>query len=163
MSTNFYWKEVPEEIKNLASDSNKHLVDDKDYIFRHIGKRCSAGKFCKSCGTIMNKHGSRKIHSATPNNDILFKYGANSSAWKRECSKYYYEVCPCCGKKFSDRICTFLWTMLVHRDIIIFGSLRSGNEKLIVDENGKEYTCWEFLFEELDNSKFEDVYHEEFV
>lgn len=125
MGTNFYWKEIPEELKKY-----KDTVYDED-ILKHIGKRSGAGRYCYDCGTTLNKYGSDCVHST--------EYD------------YWYDKCPICGKEIKSNICSFTWTFLLQKEIVL--SKINSPRALIVDEYGTEYYTKDFI--EATRSKIE--------
>ena len=115
MSTNFYWKELPTELKKLETQENHDIL-------MHIGKRCLAGKYCWDCGITGNRFGTTFVHDS------------ERDSW--------YVKCPICGKEMDKYTCSFTWTFMLQKKII---ENMSGNEKCIVDEYGEEYTAEEFF------------------
>lgn len=129
MGTNFYWKRIPREFEKYKSNVEKISVyggfeKNNENVLKHIGKRSSAGMYCYECGTTLNKYGTDHLHD--------YEY----SEW--------YEVCPICGKEGTP-ICSFRWTIMLHKWLIDLYVKKGRTTKMIVDEYGEEYTPQEFL------------------
>ena len=84
MSTNYYWKKVPEYFLGRFSNIDT-TSDESPYL--HIGKRSNAGAFCPDCGTTLCKKGTSMAHNSL-------------SDW--------YDKCPCCGKIVTTGITDFI-------------------------------------------------------
>lgn len=126
MGTNFYWREIPKEFKRYKANVENYIgdCDGTHNVLLHIGKRSGAGLYCRECGTTLNKHGTDHVHDC------------NFSEW--------YEVCPICGKEGTP-IFSFRWTLMLQKWLIKVYAIQGITDKLIVDENGEEYTPQEFL------------------
>ena len=126
MGTNFYWKALPQEFKRYKANVEKYIgdCDDTGNVLLHIGKWSAAGKYCYECGTTLNKHGTDHLHDC------------EYSEW--------YKRCPICGREGSP-LCTFCWTFMKHKWLIEELAEDGCKRKLIVDENGEDYTPLEFL------------------
>ena len=124
MSTNYYWKKVPEYFLEHFSNIDT-TSDESPYL--HIGKRSNAGAFCPDCGTTLCKKGTSMAHN-------------NLSDW--------YDKCPCCGKIVTTGITDFMWTMFRHKyiieELLHSEKLDVVKDKLIVDESGNELTLSAF-------------------
>lgn len=126
METNFYWKAIPRELEKYKANVEKYIgaVDDNpDNVLLHIGKRSGVGAYCYHCGVTLNKYGTDHLH---------------------DCEAEWYKVCPICGREGTN-ICTFRWTMMGHKWLIRILATENCTQKVIVDENGEEYTPLEFL------------------
>ena len=159
MSTNFYWKELPEWFKKNA----KNPTENEDGIFIHIGKRSAAGGYCYTCGTTNHRYGTNEIHGKY-NGNIEQVFGVSESVSSNEGEGrdwFHYKTCPCCGKEFSKTTSSFRWTLMIHKKLIQEiadchqESLRE--KKIIVDEYDTEYTAKEFLDAVSSPIEFQDA------
>lgn len=144
MSTNFYWKNLPKELKQYDID----ITYDKFNPVWHIGKRNAAGKYCIDCGITFCMIGTSKIHyDKNP-------YKFLSKEWKEAEKHYWYDKCPLCGKE-GIVICSFTWTFMKQKEIIKNMVKNNISKKLIVNEYEEEFTPKEFLEQELYKCKVE--------
>ncbi len=101
---------------------------------RHIGKRSSAGPYCWDCGKTLCKGGEGSIHTGS-----LSSYG---SGW--------WKICPSCGKEPSknsnsiSNCCSFTWAENPEK-FFFKSKVYVKEDKLIVDEYDREFTCQEFI------------------
>lgn len=137
MSTNFYWKDGLAVVRSTLVENTEDYAWNSVHV--HIGKRAAAGLYCKDCETTLCTRGSRGIHYTNSENDWM-------------------KACPVCGAEWSaenlgkpnsgpiSTVCSFTWTVLGHRKAMErLVEEGRGDEKLIVDEYGVEYTPKEFL------------------
>src|SRR5689334_18479731 len=127
MSTNFYWviKSEPTitiELTNGVVVDLSYLICDEIELHPeiHIGKRSSAGPYCRKCRLTLCKAGEAAIH-----------FGI--SEW--------YEQCPQCGSYDTSDVCSFSWAQDPQR----FKELSNDPAGLIRDEYGDIYTIHEFM------------------
>lgn len=116
MTKNFYW---------ITSYYEGHENEEKDSIYMHVGKMGIAGKYCYDCGTTYHMEGTKAnaIRSAS------------------------YEKCPFCGKprKQATNAYKFTWTVMKHKKALEGFVNLNIKTKVIVDEEGNEYTAKDFL------------------
>ena len=144
MGTNFYWKELPKELKKYEPHIYT-ITDDKHMNpLWHIGKRSGSGLYCIHCGITFCKNGTSRVHY----NDN--PYPLFSEEYKKAQKQYWYDRCPICGGE-GDYVCSFTWTFMMQKYIIETYNNRNINNKLIVNEYDEEFTVKEFLEEELNN------------
>ena len=150
MGTNFYWKELPKELKQYEKLIKTQTKDKDMNPLYHIGKRSGAGKYCMDCGTTFCRHGTTRIHY----NDN--PYELFSDEYEKAQKYYWYDKCPICGKE-GIIICSFTWTFMKQKQIIEQLSLnpKTLSKKLIVNEYEEEFTPTEFLWDELKNCPVE--------
>ena len=150
MGTNFYWKQLPKELKQYEKLIKIQIKDKDMNPLYHIGKRSGAGKYCMDCGTTFCIHGTTRIHY----NDN--PYELFSDAYEEAQKYYWYDKCPICGKE-GTYICTFTWTFMKQKQLIEQLSLnpKTLSKKLIVNEYEEEFTPTEFLWDELGNCPVE--------
>jgi len=143
-------------------------------IFKHIGKRSSAGLYCTKCGITQVKDGSREIHNRGIDITLLFEKEGMSEEFKaynrrlyeQQKRETYFDKCPCCGadmnypNKDVEQVCSFTWSMFLHKKII--QKYLDSDKKMIIDEYDNEFTCQEFLEEELNNTVYEHQHAWEF-
>lgn len=158
MSTNYYWKELPEWFKENA----EHPTMNNDNIFIHIGKRSASGGYCYTCGATRHRYGTDEVHGKyNANPRYIFGKEQNINAWEKECEEYYHKKCPCCGKEFTKSTTSFRWTLMIHKKLIEeianSKSEREREQKIIVDEYGKEFTAQEFLDATHSPIEFQDA------
>ena len=158
MSTNYYWKELPEWFKENA----EHPTTDREYIFIHIGKRSASGGYCYTCGATSHKYGTNEVHGKhNANPSHIFGKNQDLDAWNQECDTYYHKKCPCCGKEFTEASTSFRWTLMIHKKLIerlaINKSKTKREQKVIVDEYGREFTAQEFLDATHSPIEFQDA------
>lgn len=159
MGTNFYWIYNPNNL-------------DKDHPKIHIGKRSAAGLYCYDCGIYLTAESTQYAHM--------------QESFKKEIqcitTKSFDGVCPNCGKSrqkdsFSSAFkelgfdqpkteltgvqgcSSFTWTMMLHKSRIT--ELLTSDDKVIIDEYGKEFSAVEFL-NELKYTPIEFQMHCEF-
>ena len=120
MGTNFYWKELPKELKELMTPENKDIL-------MHIGKRSSAGLYCKECGISLCEHGIQYVHGSSYDDE-------------------WYDKCPLCGGE-GQHCCSFTWTFLKQKTIL--KEYIAVQEPIIVNEYYEEFTAREFFDKEL--------------
>ena len=128
MGTNFYWKRIPKEFEQYKANVKRCSVygfdNNNENVLKHIGKRSAAGLYCYECGTTLNKHGTDRVHDC------------EYDEW--------YKVCPICGEEGTP-ICSFRWTLMLHKWLIELYAKKGRTVNMIVDEYGGEYTPQEFL------------------
>lgn len=157
MGTNYYWKELPNELKQYKKYVLKNsTMDKKDTILYHIGKSSAGGLYCIHCGITFHKFGTCQIHGELnpfPNfNEMFSKDEAIAEKaikeYEKEKNLYWYNKCPCCGGD-GTFITTFNWTMMLHKKIMY-----NTKEKdlpiymfsaLIKNEYDEEFSMEEFL------------------
>lgn len=152
MGTNFYWRTgFVTHTENVVLPTGEPYelrieVDDMDPKI-HLGKRSASGPYCFDCQITLCRDGEKGIH-------------LGKSKW--------HERCPKCGAKkkeeslnessggvelgFAKPVSTmkkgvqscssFSWAQ--DRDIVIRVCNEKGDERIIVDEYGTEYTGSEF-------------------
>ena len=123
MGTNFYWKKLPKELEKFRTPENEEML-------MHLGKRSAAGKYCRDCGTTLNRWGTQYVHRG----------GIQEIDW--------YNKCPICGGEGKNS-CSFTWTFLLQKKILERLYDKS-SDKLIVNEYGDEFTVREFYTGELE-------------
>lgn len=163
MGTNFYWTKIQpwflENAKNVVLD----LKGDCENPVIHIGKRSAAGLYCTKCGCTINRCGTQSIHSEAPDIAILsdphLTEERKQREWARQKSMYYFDECPCCGTPFLDEnnepsdgiksICSFRWTLMKHKELLMNLALDDNSEKVVRDEYDRLYTAKEFWNKEF--------------
>jgi len=159
MSTNYYWKELPQWFyDNIPKKTLKMYMDEENNILIHIGKRSMAGKYCSKCGIVQRREGTREVHSSS------FSLSQIAILTKEQKQKiqdsFYYKKCPCCGGSFKDDdkniilSCSFTWSMYRHKWLII--EQLENKDKIIVDEYGKELSAYDFIHNVLANTIVEE-------
>jgi hypothetical protein len=128
MSTNYYWKELMPELREIAEFKHCDLTYVGPLI--HIGHSAYAGEYCSRCGTTLITGGSRYLH-------------CSYSDVRREDDIVLLDACPVCGKE--DMITSsysFSITIWKHLDIL---KSRDPGEILVVDEYNSFLTVGEML------------------
>jgi len=151
LGTNFYWIKPQEWMKEIEKNGGAKVdFDDPEFdynIFRHIGKRSASGTYCESCGTTLCIYGTRHVHS-----------GVINMPWGQIDVKFH-DKCPVCRSKENViHTCSFTWTFMRHKwELEKLIESGFGDEKVVRDEYGREYTAREFLNEEISSRiEFQD-------
>ena len=167
MGTNFYWKKLPDWFK----ENSPMVNDNREDIFIHIGKRSGAGTYCKKCGTTRHRWGgTQSLHTDAPDLRILLDKSIPEERrkilYEREKSIYLHSICPCCGASFEGikskdspiiNICSFTWTLMKHKELVMELIENGSDEKIIIDEYGEEFTAMEFFNEVNTPIEYQDA------
>jgi len=142
MGTNFFWK-----VPVLFTPTGQSIGFNTDDPRVHLGKRSAAGRYCWDCDVTLCVGGRLRVHSGDP----------------------FLPACPSCGEPFIAEGLTqgpagvelgfvkanverpkgvrgassFSWAQ--DPATVRSACLEHGDERLIVDEYGREMTCREFL------------------
>lgn len=126
MSTNYYWKELPPELREIYDLGNCDTSEDGPLI--HIGHSAGAGLYCARCGTTLVRGGSRYLHMS----------------WsQRPGDTDMLSECPVCGK-IDMLIPKYSFSITIWKHLEILRS-RDPAQFLVKDEYASMLTVRELL------------------